>query len=92
MKTEKPLRGSHPPRSFWSYNNWDFNALGTIYEKLTHDTIYHRFVIHYLLETPAACGFASWRSRRRISNSDRERWQQMVQAIAAIMEPGREQA
>jgi CubicO group peptidase (beta-lactamase class C family) len=41
MKAEKPARGSHPPRSFWSYNNWDFNALGTIYEKLTHDSIYH---------------------------------------------------
>lgn len=43
MKAEKPPRGSHPPRSFWYYNNWDFNALGTIYEKLTHDTIYHAF-------------------------------------------------
>jgi len=40
MKAEKPPRGSHPPRSFWSYNNWDFNALGTIYEKLTRDSIY----------------------------------------------------
>jgi CubicO group peptidase (beta-lactamase class C family) len=43
MKAEKPARGSHPPRSFWYYNNWDFNALGTIYEKLTHDSIYHSF-------------------------------------------------
>ena len=43
MKAEKPQRGSHPPRSFWSYNNWDFNALGTIYEKLTGDSIYHSF-------------------------------------------------
>jgi CubicO group peptidase (beta-lactamase class C family) len=45
MKAEKPARASHPPRSFWSYNNWDFNALGTIYEKLTHDTVYHAFQI-----------------------------------------------
>ncbi len=43
MKAEKPPRGSHPPRSFWSYNNWDFNALGTIYEKAAHDSIYHSF-------------------------------------------------
>jgi CubicO group peptidase (beta-lactamase class C family) len=43
MRAEKPPRGSHPPRTFWSYNNWDFNALGTIYEKLTHDSIYHAF-------------------------------------------------
>jgi CubicO group peptidase (beta-lactamase class C family) len=45
MKAEKPSRGSHPPRSFWSYNNWDFNALGTIYEKLTHDSIYHAWEV-----------------------------------------------
>ncbi len=43
MRAEKPQRGAHPPRSFWSYNNWDFNALGTIYEKQTHDTIYHAY-------------------------------------------------
>lgn len=33
MIARKPARGSHPPRSFWSYNNWDFNALGTIFEQ-----------------------------------------------------------
>jgi CubicO group peptidase (beta-lactamase class C family) len=27
-------RGSHPPGSFWYYNNWDVNTLGIIYEKL----------------------------------------------------------
>src|SRR5262249_26784924 len=43
MKAKNPPRGSPPPRSFWSYNNWDFNALGTIYEQPTHDTIYHAF-------------------------------------------------
>ena len=29
----KPRRGSHPPGTFWYYNEWDFNALGTIYEQ-----------------------------------------------------------
>ena len=43
MKAKKPARGSHPPRSFWSYNNWDFNALGTIYESATQDSIYRSF-------------------------------------------------
>ena len=43
MKAAKPPRGSHPPRSFRVYNNWDFNALGTIYESATHDSIYHSF-------------------------------------------------
>jgi CubicO group peptidase (beta-lactamase class C family) len=31
----RPQRGSHPPGSFWYYNNWDFNVLGTILEKKT---------------------------------------------------------
>jgi CubicO group peptidase (beta-lactamase class C family) len=28
-----PARGSHPPGSFWYYNNWDFNVLGTVFEQ-----------------------------------------------------------
>jgi CubicO group peptidase (beta-lactamase class C family) len=43
---ERPSRGSHPPGTFWVYNNWDFNALGTIFEKKTGrpagDTFYDR--------------------------------------------------
>jgi CubicO group peptidase (beta-lactamase class C family) len=31
----RPARGSHAPGSFWFYNNWDFNVLGTIFEKKT---------------------------------------------------------
>jgi CubicO group peptidase (beta-lactamase class C family) len=31
----RPARGSHTPGSFWYYNNWDFNVLGTIFEKKT---------------------------------------------------------
>src|SRR3984893_14059348 len=31
----RPHRGSHPPGRFWYYNNWDFNVLGTIFEKKT---------------------------------------------------------
>jgi CubicO group peptidase (beta-lactamase class C family) len=31
----RPERGSHQPGSFWYYNNWDFNVLGTILEKKT---------------------------------------------------------
>ena len=36
----RPPRGSHPPETFWYYNNWDFNALGTIYERATGAGIY----------------------------------------------------
>jgi len=31
----RPQRSSHPPGTFWYYNNWDFNVLGTILEKKT---------------------------------------------------------
>jgi CubicO group peptidase (beta-lactamase class C family) len=40
MARLRPPRGSHPPGSFWYYNNWDFNALGTIYERATGDGIF----------------------------------------------------
>ena len=40
---ERPARGSHAPGTFWYYNNWDFNALGTIYEKLTGARIFESF-------------------------------------------------
>lgn len=33
MRDGWPKQGAHPPGSFWFYNNWDFNALGTIFEK-----------------------------------------------------------
>lgn len=35
MKLIREERGSHGPGTFWMYNNWDFNALGTIFEKVT---------------------------------------------------------
>jgi CubicO group peptidase (beta-lactamase class C family) len=39
----RPARESHAPGSFWFYNNWDFNALGTIFEKKTGLTIGEAF-------------------------------------------------
>ena len=43
MKALRPQRGSHPPGSYWYYNNWDFNALGFIYQKLVGDDVFHGF-------------------------------------------------
>lgn len=40
MAAQRPQRGSHAPGTFWYYNNWDFNALGTIYEHATGIGIY----------------------------------------------------
>jgi len=43
MAAERPPRGSHPPNTFYYYNNWDFNALGTIFEKVTGAKIFEAF-------------------------------------------------
>jgi CubicO group peptidase (beta-lactamase class C family) len=43
MKAQRPARHSHEPGTFWYYNNWDFNALGTIYEQAAGTGIYEDF-------------------------------------------------
>jgi CubicO group peptidase (beta-lactamase class C family) len=44
MKASRPRRGSHAPGTFWYYNNWDFNALGTIFDQETGEkNIYQAF-------------------------------------------------
>jgi CubicO group peptidase (beta-lactamase class C family) len=43
MEDKKPPRGSHAPGTFWYYNNWDFNALGFIYEQATGTRIFDAF-------------------------------------------------
>ena len=40
MKAARPPRGSCKPGESWYYNNWDFNALGTIYKQLTGNDVY----------------------------------------------------
>jgi len=44
MTFVRPVRGSHPPGSYYYYNNWDFNALGTIFEQQTHTMIAAEFL------------------------------------------------
>lgn len=43
MKANRPPRGTHPPGAHWWYNNWDFNALLTIFEKETGKKIFEEF-------------------------------------------------
>ena len=45
LKRKRPARGSHPPGSFWFYNNWDFNVLGTIYRQQTGEDIFRSFEV-----------------------------------------------
>jgi CubicO group peptidase (beta-lactamase class C family) len=39
----KPARGSAGPGTVWCYNNWDFNALGTIFRKATGADVHADF-------------------------------------------------
>lgn len=43
MIDTRPERGSHTPGTFFYYNNWDFNALGTIFEQQTGLEIFETF-------------------------------------------------
>lgn len=43
MAAMRPPRGSHRPGTFWYYNNWDFNALGTVFEQETGVRIFEEF-------------------------------------------------
>jgi CubicO group peptidase (beta-lactamase class C family) len=43
MVAARPQRGSHARDTFFYYNNWDFNALGTIFEKVTGAKIFEAF-------------------------------------------------
>lgn len=43
MAAARPPRHSHAPGTFWYYNNWDFNALGTIFERQTKTSIFPEF-------------------------------------------------
>ncbi len=44
MKVNKPERGTHKPGEHFHYNNWDFNALGTIYQEVSGHKIFDDFL------------------------------------------------
>ncbi len=43
MKAMRPERHSHTPGTFYYYNNWDFNAVGTIFEQEIGVKIFEEF-------------------------------------------------
>lgn len=43
MKRYRPRRGSHAPGTFFRYNNWDFNALGTIFNEQSGQDMFDAF-------------------------------------------------
>jgi CubicO group peptidase (beta-lactamase class C family) len=44
-KAKRPARGSHTPGTFWYYNNWDFNVLGTILERQINASVFAEFKV-----------------------------------------------
>ncbi|MFC3127606.1 serine hydrolase domain-containing protein [Pseudoroseomonas globiformis] len=57
MLSIKPARHSAGPGTTWCYNNWDFNALGSIFRQLTGADIFSDFVAR--IGTP--CGLQDFR-------------------------------
>jgi CubicO group peptidase (beta-lactamase class C family) len=43
MTANRPVRGSAAPGERWFYNNWDFNALGTVYHRQTGMDVFNGF-------------------------------------------------
>ncbi len=50
MKKARPKRGSHTHGTYWYYNNWDFNVLGTIFNQETKSDIFEEF--YYKIALP----------------------------------------
>ena len=64
-----PARGSKEPGTHYLYNNWDFNAAGTIFEKLTKKSIYD--ALEEDMVKPM--GFQDWdRSRHKRTGNRRK--------------------
>ncbi|GAE25113.1 beta-lactamase class C and other penicillin binding proteins [Halalkalibacter wakoensis JCM 9140] len=43
MRWRRPDRGAHLPGTYFHYNNWDFNALGTIFNQQTKTDLFLEF-------------------------------------------------
>ncbi|AOM83004.1 serine hydrolase domain-containing protein [Salisediminibacterium beveridgei] len=43
MRQARPARGTRIPGSYYYYNNWDFNVLGTIYNQETNRDLFEDF-------------------------------------------------
>ena len=68
---DPPARGSVKPGTYFLYNNWDFNALGTIFEQQTGQNIYDAFA-------------ADLASPLRLQDFSREAQRKTVNARASV--------
>jgi CubicO group peptidase (beta-lactamase class C family) len=92
MIDARPKRGSHRPGTYFYYNNWDFNALGTIFERMTGVSVFDAFdediarPIGLVDFSPADCTYVYEPSKSRhpayffrLSTRDLARFGQMMQ-------------
>jgi CubicO group peptidase (beta-lactamase class C family) len=61
-----PARGSVRPGSYFLYNNWDFNALGSIFEQLTKRKLYRAFYE----DIAEPIGFEDWSEDLQVIRND----------------------
>jgi CubicO group peptidase (beta-lactamase class C family) len=68
---DPPARGSVKPGTYFLYNNWDFNALGTIFEQETGENMYDAFARDFA----APMGFEDFdrAAQRKSGNLQRSR-------------------
>jgi CubicO group peptidase (beta-lactamase class C family) len=64
---DPPARGSVKPGTYFLYNNWDFNALGTIFEQQTGQNIYDAFAAD--LASPLALQDFTREAQRKTVNA-----------------------
>jgi CubicO group peptidase (beta-lactamase class C family) len=63
---DPPARGSQFPGTFYAYQNWDFNAAGTAFQKLTRKDIYQ--ALQTDLATPLGMQDYSVEQRKKVDN------------------------
>jgi len=61
LTDQSPRRGAQPPGLYHQYQNWDFNAAGTAFEKLTGQNIYDALGS----DLAAPLGFQDWDRKRQ---------------------------
>jgi len=63
LDAASPKRGSQTPGTYFQYNNWDFNAVGTAFEKLVGRNLYD--VLESDLAHPSRCRILTVRDSKR---------------------------
>ena len=66
---DAPPRGSQKPGAYFLYSNWDFNVLGTIFEKATQRNIYDAVEI----DLARPIGMEDWRRDLQAKSGDTTR-------------------